>query len=336
MTGLQLSKAYWEEYGKPLIQEKYKDYEGRIAAGLMGHGSECYGFDDAVSRDHDFGPGFCLWLTHEDNQAIGASLQADYEALPQDFMGYGPRESSVRARGAGRRVGVFEIGDFFQALTGYRQAPADDRPHEWLLLDEATLAAATNGQVFADPLGQLLATRQGFKSMPDDVRLSLISRRLGMIAQAGQYNLPRSLARGDGAAAMLSINEFVNATASLVFLINNPITVGYLPYYKWRFAALHRLSARMASRLGGVADELETVLRLASAACYGGAGFGEGGRGAGPAAGQIHDIVEHICSRIVTELREEGLTSSRETFLEWQRPYVEAHIDSEDPVLHSI
>lgn len=336
ISGLALSKAYWEQIGKPMIQERYPRYLSRMAVGLMGHGSDCYGFDDAVSRDHDFGPGFCIWLTEEDYQAIGEDLEADYLALPQDFMGFHPRTDSVRAKGANRRVGVFEIGNFFESLTGYRQAPPEDHSHEWLLLDEPTLAAATNGKIFADPLGRMLSVRQGFKNMPDDVRFSLISRRLGMISQAGQYNLPRSLARGDGAAAMLSINEFVRATASLVFLVNNPLTVGYLPYYKWQFAALRRLSRLMAARLGEVTQELEDVLRLASAACYGGAGFGEGGKGADPAAKQVQEKIEGICARIVQELQAEGLTNSQETFLEWQRPYIEAHIHGTDPVLHSI
>ena len=336
IQGLDLAKAYWEQVGRPMLEERYPQYRGRIAAGLMGHGSDCYGFDDAISRDHDFGPGFCLWLTSEDYQAIGDQLQKDYEALPTEFMGFGSRTDSVRAKGANRRVGVFEIGAFFESLTGYRQAPPEDHPHEWLLLDEATLAAATNGRIFADSLGQMLATRQGFKAMPDDVRFCLISRRLGIIAQAGQYNLPRSLQRGDGAAAMLSINEFVQACASLIFLINNPLTVGYLPYYKWTFAALRRLSGRMATRLADLTEQLEDILRLASAACYGGQGFGEGGKGARPAAERVTELVESICARIVEELQAEGLTNSPETFLEWQRPYVEAHISSDDPVLHSI
>ena len=336
IQGLDLAKAYWEQVGRPMLEERYPQYRGRIAAGLMGHGSDCYGFDDAISRDHDFGPGFCLWLTSEDYQAIGDQLQKDYEALPAEFMGFGSRTDSVRAKGANRRVGVFEIGAFFESLTGYRQAPPEDHPHEWLLLDEATLAAATNGKIFADPLGQMLATRQGFKAMPDDVRFCLISRRLGMIAQAGQYNLPRSLQRGDGAAAMLSINEFVQACASLIFLINNPLTVGYLPYYKWTFAALRRLSGRMATRLADLTEQLEDILRLASTACYGGQSFGEGGKGARPAAERVTELVESICARIVEELQAEGLTNSPETFLEWQRPYVEAHISSDNPVLHSI
>ncbi|WP_029678023.1 DUF4037 domain-containing protein [Bifidobacterium sp. 7101] len=336
IQGLDLAKAYWEQVGRPMLEEGYPQYRSRIAVGLMGHGSDCYGFDDAISQDHDFGPGFCLWLTSEDYQAIGNQLQKDYEALPTEFMGFGSRTDSVRAKGANRRVGVFEIGAFFESLTGYRQAPPENHPHEWLLLDEATLAAATNGRIFADPLGQMLATRQGFKAMPDDVRFCLISRRLGMIAQAGQYNLPRSLQRGDGAAAMLSINEFVRACASLIFLINNPLTVGYLPYYKWTFAALRRLSGRMATRLADLTGQLESILRLASAACYGGQGFGEGGKGFRPAAERVTKLVESICARIVEELQAEGLTNSPETFLEWQRPYVEAHISSDDPVLHSI
>ncbi|MCI1650684.1 DUF4037 domain-containing protein [Bifidobacterium tibiigranuli] len=336
ISGLRLARAYWNEYGKALISERYPEYRGRIAAGLIGHGSECYGFDDEFSQDHDFGPGFCLWLADDDYARIGERLQADYDALPSEFMGYGPRESTARAGGASRRVGVFAIGDFFERLTGYRQAPAASTSHEWLLLDEATLAAATNGEVFADPLGMFLKTRQGFKMMPEDVRLALVSRRLGMIAQAGQYNLPRMLARGDGAAAWLSINEFVNACCSLVFLINQPVTVGYLPYYKWRFAAMRRLSKRMATRLADVCEQLEAILRLSSAACFGGAGFGEGGKGSGPAQDQIRSIVDHICAEIVHELNAESLSNSSEPFLEWQRPYVEEHIESSAAVLHSL
>lgn len=336
ITGLQLAREYWKTYGKPLIAEKYAAYQGRIAAGLVGHGSECYGFDDAISHDHDFGPGFCLWLTDEDYAEIGKQLQADYDALPAEFMGFGPREATPRAQGAGKRVGVFRIGDFFAGITGYEQAPSDDSPHEWLILDEPTLAAATNGQVFADPLGAFSKRRQGFKLMPDDVRLSLISRRLGMISQAGQYNLPRMLARKDGAATMASIHEFTEAVASLVFLINTPISAGYMPYYKWRFAALRALSARMAARLPYECARLEEILRLSSAACFGGAGFGEGGKGASPAADRIKALVDEICADIVAELRREGLTSSDDAFLEWQRPYVEAHIRSDSPVLHSL
>lgn len=359
VSGLKLARAFWTQMGKPMIAAKYPQYTGRIAAGLVGHGSECYGFDDAYSQDHDFGPRFCLWLTDEDYAAIGEQLEVDYEALPRKFSvdaqgrvtfeaharsdasGAFPSAGAgstvtPRAQGANRRDGVFRIGDFFESITGYRTAPAQTAPHEWLMLQESILAAATNGEVFADPTGLFSKTRQGFKNMPDDVRLALISRRLGMIAQAGQYNLPRSLKRGDGAAAWLSIHEFVQATASLVFLVNVPMVVGYMPYYKWQFAALRKLSGSMFALLPNVGEQLETVMRLSSAACYGGAGFGEGGKGAAPAIEKINDIVEQIAVDIVKELKREHLTTSGETFLEWQRPYVEDHIASNDPVLKSL
>lgn len=359
VSGLKLARAFWTQLGKPMIAAKYPQYAGRIAAGLVGHGSECYGFDDAYSQDHDFGPRFCLWLTDEDYAAIGEQLEVDYEALPRKFsvdaQGHVTFEAHARsdasgafpsagagspvtprAQDANRRDGVFRIGDFFESITGYRTAPAQTAPHEWLMLAESTLAAATNGEVFADPTGQFSKTRQGFKDMPDDVRLALISKRLGMIAQAGQYNLPRSLKRGDGAAAWLSIHEFVQATASLVFLVNVPMVVGYMPYYKWQFAALRKLSGSMFALLPNVGEQLETVMRLSSAACYGGAGFGEGGKGAAPAIKKINDIVEQIAADIVRELKREHLTTSGETFLEWQRPYVEDHIASDNPVLKSL
>lgn len=338
-NGMQLAKEYWQTYGKQLLElPKFRDYKNRIAAGLVGHGSECYGFDDEISRDHDFGPGFCLWLTDEDYKKIGDDLQAAYNDLPQEFAGFGSRKETPRAKSceSSKRVGVFSISEFFENITGFSAAPSKNEPHLWLSLSEPTLAAATNGQIFADPLGEFSKTRQSFKLMPDDVRISLISRRLGMMAQAGQYNVPRMLARKDGAAAWLSINEFVRATASIVFLLNNPISAGYLPYYKWQFAALRKISARMASRLSGVANQLESLMRLSSAACFGGIGFGEGTKGSSEAESKINEIIQNVCNEVVQELKYQGLSDCNETFLEWQRPYVEAHINSRAACLRSL
>lgn len=80
-----MSRAFWNDLGKPLLAGAYSAYQGRIAAGLVGYGSECFGFDDEFSRNHDFAPRFCLWLTDEDYDAIGKQLQADYDALSRDF-----------------------------------------------------------------------------------------------------------------------------------------------------------------------------------------------------------------------------------------------------------
>ena len=54
MKGLELSRAYYEEYGKPMIDTQLAQYKPYLAAGLVGEGSECLGFDDELSTDHDF------------------------------------------------------------------------------------------------------------------------------------------------------------------------------------------------------------------------------------------------------------------------------------------
>ena len=317
IKGLALARKYWEAYGKPLIAEKYPAYTGRIAAGLVGHGSECYGFDDRFSQDHDFGPRFCLWLTEEDYQSIGDALQADYDSLPSEFLGYHMKAKTVRSQGERKRAGVFSIDSFFESLTGLAAPPSEDELILWLNLREDTLAAATNGRVFADPLGAFSSRRQAFKDMPDDIRFCLISRRLGMISQAGQYNFPRMLARKDRSAATLCLAEFADAVSSLVFLINNPLIVGYTPYYKWRFAALRQLSARPATRLSQVCPLVEEILAN------------------GPQA-ETTELIDQVCHLIVAELKNQSLTTSPEEFLEWQRPFIERHISPRHSFLRGI
>ena len=61
VTGMELCRAYYETYGRAMIHEKFSEYEDRIAVGLAGEGSDCFGYDDEASRDHDWGPSFLMW-----------------------------------------------------------------------------------------------------------------------------------------------------------------------------------------------------------------------------------------------------------------------------------
>ena len=54
------SRRFYDKHVEPMIRSKFREYESRIAVGLAGEGSDCFGYDDFISRDHDFGTGVCL------------------------------------------------------------------------------------------------------------------------------------------------------------------------------------------------------------------------------------------------------------------------------------
>ena len=52
MQGLELAKRYYEKVGRPMLERDFPELLPRLAAGLVGEGSECLGFDDAISQSH--------------------------------------------------------------------------------------------------------------------------------------------------------------------------------------------------------------------------------------------------------------------------------------------
>ena len=62
MNGLELSEKYYRTYGAPMLHDLFPEIEGIVAVGLVGSGSECLGYDDELSRDHDFEPSFTIFL----------------------------------------------------------------------------------------------------------------------------------------------------------------------------------------------------------------------------------------------------------------------------------
>jgi len=172
-NGLDIAEQYYHAHGAPMIERNFGEYRDGIAAGLVGDGSECFGFDDSLSRDHDWGPSFCLWLSKDVYEEIGPALQREYERLPKEFAGIPARGESVWGGG---RVGVFEIGAFYRQFIGRDDVP--DTIDAWRKLPESNLAVCTNGRVFSDPAGEFTAVRNGLLAFyPQDVRLKKIASR---------------------------------------------------------------------------------------------------------------------------------------------------------------
>jgi hypothetical protein len=131
---------------------------------------------------------------------------------------------------------VLEIGAFYRGFIGPYQPPSND--DEWLALPENALAAATNGKVFQDPLGEFTRIRSALLQFyPEDVRLKKIASRCMTIGREGQYNFPRCVKRGEFYAAQYAETKFCADAMSMVFLLNKR----YAPFYKWIHRALKEL-----------------------------------------------------------------------------------------------
>ena len=120
MKGLELSRKFYEEYGKPMLENEFNDCFHLLTIGLVGSGSDCYGYDDEISLDHDFEPGFCIFAPDKSvlDEKTFFSLERAYSKLPQEFMGY--KRSLVKPVG-GSRNGVFRTSDFYNKKIGSRR-----------------------------------------------------------------------------------------------------------------------------------------------------------------------------------------------------------------------
>ena len=292
LSGMEIARLYYESYGRSMLEEKYSDYADRIAVGLVGEGSECLGFDDETSWDHDFGPGFCMWLTGDDYEKIGAALQADYDALPKELPGIPARKTMETGSG---RVGVFCMDDFFRKYVGVPDVPERGQQSFWLKVSREALRTVTNGEVFADPLGEFTARRRRFSRYPEAVRLQKLALRLGEMAQTGQYNYPRMVKRDDKGASFMCLSGFVEAAVDGAYLLNDI----YPPFYKWKFRGMEEF--RCLGTLGVLIEEL-----LETQDC----------------PDEAAALIEKICGDFVQELRLKGLSSSNESFLEAQKAEV--------------
>ena len=281
MRGIEIARAYYETFGAPMLRERFPHLLPLVAAGLFGSGSECFGFDDEISRDHDFEPGFCLLLPGEDviDRRTAFLLERACDKLPGEFMGL--RRSLVKPAGGPRR-GVLRTADWFEQKVGAADGILTVR--QWLTVPEYALAEAVNGELFHDGSGEVTAIRARLSAYPEDILRKKLAGCLLMMAQSGRYNYPRCLAHGETGAAQLAVVEFVRHAMHAVFLLNGV----YQPYYKWQFRAMRALP-----RLSLSAELLEYLLTTDND---------------GEMASAKRDVIEDIASDVIAEVRRQGLS----------------------------
>lgn len=289
MKGLELSKKYFETCGIQVLQSQFSAVLPYLAIGLVGSGSECYGYDDTTSHDHDFEPAFCIFLPTEDivDRKTEFELERAYAKLPKCFMGF---ERSALDPVGGSRHGVMRMDEFFLSKTGTTDGKLSIK--QWFTVPEYALLEATNGEVFADPYGRFTAIRERLHYFPEDVRRKKLAGRLLVMAQSGQYNYNRCIARGETAAAQMAVFEFTQSALHGIYLLNRT----YMPYYKWSFRGLKNLAT-----LGSLADDLEYLISSGNTT---------------EEFKQKSKIIERICLDISNELSVQRLTNLQNSELE--------------------
>src|SRR2546423_9309947 len=96
----QVSRRFFEQVVLPVLEREFPEETRQTAFGLVGYGSEAYGMDDEVSRDHHWGLRIdalmpeAVFRAHR--QAIMSTLAA---ALPPSFEGFPLREGHVAGAG---------------------------------------------------------------------------------------------------------------------------------------------------------------------------------------------------------------------------------------------
>ena len=299
-SNMDRSKAFYESAGKAMIEKHFPQYVERIAVGLVGEGSDCFGFDDEISSDHDYAPGFCMWLTEKDYQEIGAKLQKEYDQL-----------TSSEGR-LGYRRGVFSINQFYSGIMEIAGDYENTLSVDYETCKEHLLATASNGQVFRDDLGVFTKIRnQILKYYPETVWRRKLAQCIHDFAQYAQSNYSRMMARKDTVTAMICVGKGVESALDLVYLLERT----YAPYYKWKKKGLE--NSRLAKQIFPI---LEKIAENPSQAA-----IWEGYR---YSAASVHledanvALFEEVAKRILDEMVRQDLVSGNETFLEYYIPQI--------------
>jgi tetratricopeptide (TPR) repeat protein len=286
----ELCKQYFYTYKDELLND-FKDYEKYMAFGIIGEGSDCLGYDDEISNDHDCGPRFCIWLPHDIYLLIGKDLQMKYNDLPDEFRGV---KRNITPQGQ-NRSGVFDIDEFF--LRYLHKYPINN--NDWLSLDDQNLLVCTNGIIFEDYLGRVTQIRNDLKYYPEYVRRIKLADSVAKMSQAGQVNFARSKKRKDEVTASICLYTFIEEVITTIHLLNKR----YKPYYKWSYRSLR--DCQILNDVYGLIEQLVILPNYVWENVSVDVNYND----------QKIVIIEKICNKIRFELKRQGLSHLDDDFL---------------------
>lgn len=249
-SGIELSRAYWERVVRPLLERQRPGLP--VAAARLGSGSDVLGYDDAQSRDHDWGLRLTLLVEGGHAPEIDALLERE---LPEQWQGLPTRFETTWEPVVRQRVEVASAAEFAASRSGIDPARLT-APHglqltDWLSLTGQAVLEITAGPVFHDGPGVLGALRERLAWYPRDVWLYALAadwHRLGQeFPDVGRAGL-----RGDEDGSAVIAARHVRTMLHLAHLLHRR----WPPYGKW----LARSAAELPGG-GALRSALHEVLR---------------------------------------------------------------------------
>ncbi len=230
---IDISRQFFEEIVKPILQKHFPNETAVIAFGVFGYGSDALRLDDELSRDHHWGLRIDALMPEEifetRRQDIMETLANN---LPDTYQGQSLREAHL----AGAGLAPDNLSAFLRRTIGIDHAPTTYE--EWLRLPEEDIIHVINGEVWYDPLGEFTAIREALNQYyPEPVRLRRIAHWCRYFSGMGTYALKRANLRHNEFYATTRFSNAIRLGVQLAFLLDKT----YFPYDKWLMAYFERL-----------------------------------------------------------------------------------------------
>lgn len=241
MTGLELGRLYFEEIIRPILEDRFPGLV--YSAARLGAGSDVLGFDDDISRDHDWGPKLDLYLAQDDHVALEKRIdEVLSKELPATFRGYATRfdlnedGSADFGTDTGRHaIFLTTVPEYFERYLGFG-CGSDPDTIDWLTMSPQKLRTVTSGRVYHDGLGQLENIQSMLGWYPHDIWLYLMANQWRRIDQEEPF-VGRTGDVGDELGSRIIGTRQITELMTLCFLMERQ----YPPYFKWFGTAFSKL-----------------------------------------------------------------------------------------------
>lgn len=260
MQGITLSRRFYEDLVAPFLAERVPNMP--YAAALLGFGSDVLGYDDEMSRDHNWGPRVHIIVSEADFDAHARELVVGFIAhAPQSLHGEPiawrsrPHPPANRRWAAGDMGHGLEVHTFAGRLEDhFARGDINWTPSDWLGVPEQKLLEFCGGAVFRDDAGTLTAARDALAYLPDDVWHYKIAAQWARIGEEQAF-VGRTGMNGDDLGSRIIAARLVRDVMRLAYLLERE----YVPYAKWFGTGFAQLT---------LSDKLRPVLERVLGAKY--------------------------------------------------------------------